>query len=349
VILFGLRDIGGVNACMSAMEFLNNKGLRIAVYAEKPAYERVKDKFGFTYRGSIDDVLDFVEPSLVVTTCAMKGGNVPIRFTGRAKLRKIPVVLVEDMWSAHIASDWIILPDGVCVVDEFAKSLIQRSWPNFPDSKIHITGAPVFDMPVNFKDGPAKNKLREKLGLNENWPVIFFPGTGLISGMSGIIRMLVEALNELAIPAYLILRDHPSVPAVKSSEYRIELTKLNTVKVEDSSALTSAEVNEGADIVVGTFSTMTVEACYMRKPVLILWSPEIRRTLMEGTNNILSEWPITGFGAAMKAESTAETRECLKKIFAGDTKQMLESQLKHCRTDGLSANRIAETILKYYQ
>ncbi len=348
MILVGLRDVGAVNVCLPVIEKLSDWRFPWYIYAEGVAYERLKDGFTFITTDPIDNVFDSLNPSLVVATCATKGGDVPINLTEKAKRRNLPVVLVEDMWSAHSAFTWDILPDEVCVTDEFSKSLVLMSWPNYPEFHIHITGTPVFDKCIDVDTEAAKHKLRTTLNLNESWPIVFFPGTGLVSGMAEVIQMLVIALNSLHIPVYLILRDHPSVPPSETLKYREALGKLKIGRVIDSSKLNSNEVNAGSDIIVGTFSTMTVEACYMRKPVLIIWTPEISRVLMEATST-LSEWPITNLGAAFKAKNVYEIMTCLGKIISGCTSEMIQAQQKHFLADGLSANRIAKTIVSYYR
>lgn len=349
MILFGLRDVGSVNACLPVINILKEREFPVSVYAEGLAYERCKDKFTVIPEIIMDDLLDSVRPSLVVVTVATPGGAVPIDLTIKAKQRNLPVVLLEEMWSGHSAFVWDILPDGVCVTDEFSKSLILKSWLNYPESHIHITGSPVFDKFVDIDVGSARHKLRDSLGLSENWPVVFFSATGLVKGMIRIIQMLVEALNGLNIPVYLILRDHPSITFSEASEYREALKDLKTGQVVDSSKLNSNEVNAGSDIVVGTFSTMTVEACYLRKPVLIISTSEINQLLAESTNNALSQWPLINLGAALKAGSVDEIKNCLNQIIAGDTAEMFKAQRKHFQTDGFSADRIANVILKYYR
>lgn len=350
MILFGLRDVGSVNACLPVIEKLKKEGFPISVYAEGASYECLKGKLSLIAQCPMDYLLDSVSPSLVVATCATTGETIPIDLTVKAKQRNLPVVLVEDMWAAHNVFEWERLPDGVCVMDEFAKSLIRQSWPNYTESCIHKTGSPIFDKFADMDVRTARHKLRDSLGLSKNWPIVFFPATYPVRGMIKIIQMLVEALNGLNIPVYLILRDHPSITfSSEASEYRKALKNLKTGQVVDSSKLNSNEVNAGSDIVVGTFSTMTVEACYLRKPVLIISTSEINRLLAESTNNALSQWPLINLGAALKAGSVDEIKNCLNQIIAGDMANMLEAQRKHFQTDGLSAVRIANVILKYYR
>jgi len=348
VILFGLRDIGSINACLPVINILKDKEIPVSVYAEGVASKYLKDKLVFFSECQTDDLLDFTRPSLVVATAANKGGTVPIGLTVEAKQRNLPVVFVEEMWSGHSAFQWKVLPDGVCVMDEFAKSLILRSWPNYPESHIHITGSPVFDKLVSVQTNIDRYYLRKNLGLSEDWPIVFFPGLNPVSGMIQAVPMLVESLNDLGIPVYLVLRDHPTVSFTEAAIYHGFLKNLRIGKVIDSSKLATNEVNAGSDIVVGVFSTMTVEACYLRKPVLTIWTPEIGRLLLEITNNNLTEWPIVNLGASLKAESVGEIKNCLRKIFSGDTATMLDAQQKHFKTDGLSGVRVAKAILSYY-
>lgn len=354
MILFGLRDVGSGNACLPAVKILKDKGILVSVYVEGSAYQRFKDQFSFISECKMDDLLDLVRPSLVVVTSAQVGGAVPIDLTIKAKQRNLPVVLVEDMWASHSAFKWSILPDGVCVMDEFAKNLILQSWPGYLESRIYVTGAPVFDKFVNIQTESSKPKLREVFDLHDKWPIVFFPGQ--VWGMTQAITMLVEALNGFD-PVYLILKDHPTLTLPNTSneykriyaEYREVLKNLKTGIIVDSGKLTSQEVIMGSDIVVGMYSTMTVEACYMRKPGIIIWTPEISQSLLKALNNTLVEWPIMSLGAFLKAESVEEIKSCLRKIFAGDTGAMLQAQQKHFKADGLNGERVANAILSYYR
>jgi len=357
VILFGLRDAGSINACLPVITVLKDKGIPVSVYAEGLAPEHLKDKLVFIPECKVGDLLDFVGPVLVVVTVANRnqGGSIPIDLNNEAKRRNLPTVLVEEVWGGHAASRWNILPDGICVCDEFAKHLILKSWPDYPKVHVHVTGMPVFDKYFEVKTNIARYKLRNTLGLNENWPVVFFAGQAW--GMPQAVKMFVEAVNSFDKPFYLILADHPAVTFPKATdefkkiylEYRKELDYLRVGEVIDHGDFTSGEIMAGSDLVVGIYSTMTVEACYLRKPVLIIWTPEIGQSLIKARNNIMAEWPIVSLGAALKAESTKEIKSCLQKIFAGDTVATLKAQQKHFRTDGLSGERVAKAILSYYK
>ncbi|MBI2057846.1 MAG: hypothetical protein HYT63_02590 [Candidatus Yanofskybacteria bacterium] len=314
MILFGLRDIGPANACLPVFKILNQRGLPVVIYAEGPAAEYLKNKTSFVTRCKITDLLDSVRPSLVVITPSTIGGAIPISLINEAKKRNLPVILFEDLWSGHSCSEWNVLPDAVCVVDSFAKKLVRESWLGYPESNIHITGGPVFDKFVNIQTGPAGYKLRKTLDLSKNWPVIFFPGE--VFGMTQAVQMLVEALNGLNVPVYLILRDHLKITSPEASdeykqiylEYCGALKNLKAGIVINSSKLTSDEVNSGSDVVVGICSTMLVEACYMCKPVLHIWTPEIGQALFEVASNTFAEMPTTNLGAALKAESVEEIK-----------------------------------------
>ena len=169
--------------------------------------------------------------------------------------------------------------------------------------------------------------------------------------------MFIEALNGFDAPVYLILKDHPTITLSKATdeykrifvEYQEVLKNLRVGMIVNSSDLTSQEVCAGSDIVVGMYSTMTVEACYMRKPMLTIWTPEIEQSLLKVLNNTLSEWPLSNLGASLRAGTVPEIKNCLQKIITGDTAAMLNAQQKHFQADGLSGHRVAEAILSYYK
>ena len=274
MILFGLRDVGSANACLPVIKILKDQRVFVSVYAEGAVAERFKGQIEFVTGLTMDSLLDLVKPSLVVVTCAVVGGAVPLGLAREAKNRNLPVVFIDEMWAGFGAFEWDIFPDGVCVCDEYAKELILKSWTGYLETGIHVTGSPVFDKFHRTWPEAAKDKLRKNLRLKKKWPVVFFPGQ--IDGMVEAISVLVEALNRGDRPAYLIQRDHPRITFSGASdsnkiiyaEYKEKLKTLKLGEVIDSSKLTSDEVLAGSDIVVGIYSTMTVEACYLRKPVI---------------------------------------------------------------------------------
>lgn len=354
MILFGLRGVGSGNACLPAVKILKET-VPVSVYAEEPAFSRFRDHFDLIPESEWEGLLDRFHPSLVVATCATIGGNIPKHLIHEAKKRNLPVVLVEDNWNSHSSFDWPILPDGVCLVNEFAKKLLLQSWPRYPESNIHITGAPVFDKYSKAQTENAGSRLRRFLCLDEDWPVVFFIGENW--GMPQAVSMLVYALNIINLPVYFILRDHPTMVAPNApdeykhlyAEYHDVLKKLWVGPVIDSRELTSNEVLAGSDVVVGICSTMLEEACYLRQPVINVWTPEIGQILFDKARYTYEEQPITYLGASLKAESVKEIRSCLQRILAGDTVAMLQAQQKHFQTDGLSGERVAKAILNYYK
>lgn len=355
MILFGLRDMGSVNACLPVVTILKDKGISVSVYAETPAYERLRDVSVIAIgKCETRNLFDSVKPSLVVVTPSTVGGTIPVGLTDGAKQKKLPVILIEDLWSGHSCSRWNSLPDAVCVVDSFAKNLIQDSWPAYSGSRIHITGSPVFDKFAKVNTVKIKSQLREILKLKESWPIIFFVGD--VFGMVEAISIFVEALNKLETPVYLILGDHPKIilPDAPDEFKRIygeyhEALKSLKMPIIKPDKLTSNEILAGSDVVVGICSTMMVEACYLRKPVLGIWTPKIGQALFKIAQNTFSDLPINKLGASMKAENVREIRDCLRKIIKGDTSAMRKAQEKHFKADGLNGNRIAETILDYYK
>lgn len=356
MVLFGLRDIGSVNACLPVITILKDRGIPVSVYAEGAALDRLAGSLALITKQDINSLLESIVPLLVIVTPSTPtpGAIVPIELTDRAKQKNIPVIFVEDNWSGHSSQSWNFMPDAVCVVDDFARKLVKKSWPYYPESNIHVTGAPVFDKFVSVDRESAKHKLRVALNLNENWPVIFFAGE--VWGMTEAVPMFIKALNNLGVPIYLILRDHPNIVLSDApdefkriySKYSESLKNLKIGEIIDSRKLTSEEVNSGADVVVGICSTMLVEACYMRKPVLSIWTPEIGQALFEVAQNTFAEMPITNLGSALKAESVDEIKSCLRQILDGNTISMAKAQEEHFKTDGLSGRRLAEAILKYY-
>lgn len=358
MLLAGVKDIGSANAVFPILRELQKNSHNILVYADGVSAEKFKDEYPIiSALCPLEKVLDWFSYEYDIRAAILgissAGGVVPVAFTNTCKKRRIPVIAVEDYWASHCMVDFEELPDIVCVQDELAKSLLLESWGSrgYYSNQVIVTGQPAFD---HFKDTncrSANKQLRESLKLDKSWPIIFFPGQ--IYGMAEALMIVIEALNSIGRPVYFIIRDHPRVSSLNAAEelrqiykaYKDVPSKLNIGQLIDSSGLKSSDLcTAGADIVVGIYSTILVEACYMRKPTIVIWTPDGQAGLEMESGNNLHRNPVAVSGAALEVSSSFDLIKAINLVYSGDISDMCNAQALHCKADGQSAIRVAQVI-----
>lgn len=358
MLLAGIKDVGSANAVFPVLRELQKNSRNILVYADGVSAEKFKDEYPLISAScSFEKVLDWFSyehgVSAAILGISSAGGVIPVAFTNVCKKRGIPIIAVEDYWASHCMVNWEELPDLVCVQDDFAKRLLLESWGfrGYSSNQVIVTGQPAFD---RFKDTDcrsANKQLRQSLKLNQDWPIIFFPGQ--IYGMAEALPIVVDALNSISRPVYFIMRDHPRVSSPNATQefkqiykvYKDIPDKLNIGQLVDSSSLKSSDLcNAGADIVIGMYSTMLVEACYMRKPTIVVWTPDGQAGLEMESDNKLHKNPIAVLGAALEVSSLSDLIKAFNLIYNGDISDMCNAQKLHCKADGQSATRVVRVV-----
>lgn len=359
MLLAGIKDIGSANAVFPVLHELQKNSHDILVYADGVSAEKFKDEYPLISASCPPEkVLDWFSYkygiSAAILGISSPGGVIPTTFTNACRNRKIPIVAVDDYWASHcMMINWEELPDMICVQDELAKNLLLESWGSrgYCSNQVIVTGQPAFD---RFKDTDcrsANKQLRTLLKLDKGWPIIFFPGQ--IYGMAEALLIVVEALNSISRPVYFIMRDHPRVASPNATEefkqirraYKDVLSQLNVGQLVDSSSLKSGDLcTAGADIVIGIYSTMLTEACYMRKPTIVVWTPDGQVGLEMESGNNLHRNPVAVSGAALEVFSSFDLIKAINLVYSGDISDMRNAQELHCKADGQSAIRVARVI-----
>ena len=356
-IIFGIKFMGGANAVLPvAKEALKNKD-DITVFADTngPAYAKLasSDLLVVLSNYAPDKFLDFFKPDAVVVSSMCTNDPVNLQLLWEAKKRSIKTVLVEDFWGDYGIKRWHgNYPDLICVQDAFAKDLVLSAWSGYIDNQVRITGQPGFDCLHQIDRQEAKKNLRKKFNLHFDCPIIYF--SGFEDGMTEALSITVDALNEVDKPVYFFLRHHPRVLAPNAPEEVRKIPqacqditkKLRRGWVLDSMALTTTEeVYSGADMVVGTLDSVSlIEACYLGIPCVAIQTETRRKALSEGTDGLLSTFPLCRVGACLEGSDMKELKECFSQILSGNTTEMLTAQKSYCLSDGQSASRVYAVI-----
>jgi 1,2-diacylglycerol 3-beta-galactosyltransferase len=141
-------------------------------------------------------LIAYVQPDVIVSIHPMLN-HVTIEAIAELGL-KIPfLTVVTDLISVHYS--WFAPgADGYIVPTEHARTLYLRR--GLDPAKVHVLGMPIdpkFTLPL-----PSREELQQRLGLEENLPVILLVGGG--DGAGGL-RSAVHAISQARLPAQLLV------------------------------------------------------------------------------------------------------------------------------------------------
>ena len=351
-IMVCMRQIGGANAVIPVARKLRQAGNQVSFYSQGVADKRFSTEFPLIFADQlhVSRALSWISPDVVLIECVSPEEKdvIPLYVVNEVVERNIPVVVVQDFWGSGLSIPWENRPDVICVQDELAEKLVRSAWLE-RDYGVEITGQPAFDNMGDIDCEGAEMELRAMFDLKENWPIVHYNAG--YKGTADSISTLVQALNYFQQPVYLFIRFHPRMMDINASEaWKAEYQRyqeLNPVLKYGQAINTSGKdlsdlINAASRIVAGTYPTMIVQACYLRKACLSIMNEVAQKQFEIESSGILKAFPPTMLGCCYEATSVDETVKCLEKIFNGET--LWEAQKKHFVSDGKSAERVAEIV-----
>lgn len=345
VILAVCKDVGGANALLPVMDVL---GINYQIRWIAQENGRGKDVLG-----SLGYNFEFYSPSsqiskdnvvaVVSSMCSTAGQDLVKSFRGYC-----PIVTIQDQWTAGLNDVWTDVenrPNYVLVNDELDKKFVLKAWPDFNKDRVVITGYPALDKYLDFDVQAAKKRVKDKLPLTENKPIILFAGQWWQTGHA--ITELVSVLNELGVDTYLIARPHPAMKDNTPEEVPLweqALAEFRSGTLVDSSSYKNiSDLIAVSDLVLSMYSTTLNEAAILRLPnIAILYPDHGFKVYAEGSK--LDEYPMVSLGCTAKAQDRQELRELVRVGLGGNLNLHL-AQEKTFQLDGKNALRAAKLIL----
>jgi hypothetical protein len=205
-----------------------------------------------------------------------------------ARAAAVGSIGVLDFWSHYrerfIAVDGsLVLPDVFAVMDERARGEMIAC--GFPAEALRVTGQPAFDALGSYLDPALRDRARHRVrtlaGAGEGHAVVLYASQPLAALYRRETLGFVEAeVLDLLVPALarvldrrrrdgvLLVKPHPrdgelAVPVSPSPRLRVQLLP----RADDDEPRLLAL---GSDLVTGMSSTLLLEACFLRQPVLSL-------------------------------------------------------------------------------
>lgn len=258
------------------------------------------------------------------------------------------IFAVQDFWGARMQTDWADpqhRPDYLLVNDQVAVEIAKTAWTDFDPERIVITGSPAFDQLSRIDVAEQSIAVRKQLGLKDGIPIVLFGGQ--LAGSGEALLELVNVLNTTGSRVNLIARKHPRMAEDAPGEERkwIEALANSTgCFLVDSSTYDPQSLIAAADVVVSMYSTMLVEAAYLRKPnIAILYDDLGKPQLVADTGGVLQEFPPAQLGCTAKAANRHDLYDLVLKALDG-TMNLRVAQEQHFVLDGQNADRAATFI-----
>lgn len=297
-------------------------------------YEEVADAKAFLKENNNSDLL-------ITTMCS--GGGV-----GRdlVELVEVPVVALQDFWGARLATDFAngrYRPDIICVNDQFGADIVRSVWKDAEGVRVVVTGYPRFDTLAGLDVGAAGRRGRELLSITDDRPVVFYPGQVWHAGET--LLKLVTELNNYP-HCHLVATRHgrmmEELHEVEHWEKARETFLGEWHEVTDFSHIT--DVIAAANLVVGQYSTLQVDAAVLGRPIIsVLESNAGAERFRMETGGVVNEFPLVTLGCSTKAESIEELKKLVAMALEGGL-HLEEKQREVFRLDGKNAERAVEAI-----
>lgn len=234
-----------------------------------------------------------------------------------------------------------LLPDRVGVLDNIA--LADMLAEGFPADRLEVTGNPHFD------DLPAKamaftkekrNEILQKIGLSGD-TLFFFGGNAFKNANSNagyywdldIVRIIAQSLQGLGNVGTAV-RLHPRMPDDQKQEIAdfIQNSGANMKLVTDIDSQTLALV---ADLVIVAFSTLGLEAVFMRRPCVSAQPGSVKE------NDVLI---VSNKGVIPVGYTAQDCRQLLIKAADPEYRRQLLEMSSGFATDGKATERVVQLV-----
>lgn len=364
-------DAGPANNVGPVIRCLHKMGVYPHVYAAGPAEDVLKN-LDIEFRPytnarelvsahAQDDVLLY---SAIDCNTTMPGAEIAAELEARDIHWLIH--LQNDMWGGGLYKNYEwknICPARFYANDPLDAKMAITAFPFIHPSDALITGWPWLDKYRDRSKIPAlAQSLTARLEISGNMPIIFYAGQLQRTGEA--FASLVRAIISLDKPVHLIARLHPAMLPSRDpdgkwlTEYHIHENAARDFQEWGKGRYSMCNGPDGyplpeqialADVVVGMFSTVLLEASAWRKQTIALLYPEVGlQEWREVTLGVMPEFPLTELKCASKADSDETLQRLLSMGYTGELEdQQRPNQETHFHCDGENAQRIASDIFDH--
>ena len=346
-LLVSSRDPGSGNALLPVIENLSHDpGLEIDIVTDGRAQEifqknlKTQDITPEEMFLKADKVIG--RPKVILMDRSLEMG---IDTYTAATFPEVPKILLGDHYNnptkflSELIARNLPLPEKICVMDEAAKKLITKKFPELAD-RIEITGQPAFDRFVQEDTEKIAQLVKEKLGLQSTDKLVSFMST---RDEPEKIRQVAEAIRELANDFYLAFRRHPR-DNVSYENYRQIFTDAG-IRLLDTEKFSTNDIGAASDLILTTWSTEGLHGIYRRKPTVHLVDRNFR--IPDGLD--LPLIPVK-LGASVGIKKADQLKEILPQLLDANSElnnSLREKMEQNYPADGKNAERVANVVRQY--
>lgn len=284
-------------------------------------------------------------PNLLITSMC-SGGGIGRMLISAFRSDGVPTVALQDFWGARLKTDWAdpeYHPDIICVNDGVGKGLVFENWD--VETRVAVTGYPSLDAlsRINREEGAKVG--REKLGITDDLPIVFYPGQIWHAGRT--LYEVVTILNRLNARCHLVASKHSRMGEAPEEE---QFWFLAQEKFRGTFHLFTdfryvREVVLSSKVVVGMYSSLQIEAAALGIPVVSVLYPEYGAyQFRKETGGVMYEFPLVTLGCSTIARTPRLLAYNLDKALTSDL-GLRANQERVFRLDGRNAERVAWAAL----
>lgn len=318
-ILFATKDIGGTRPVVALAFEAKKRGHEIYVVAEgkgipqwnaagiTPNIIGSDDPITNPWMLDVEELFADVRPDVVVC-----GQSSPINYEDvigiRANMLGVPLISATDFWAGVRRTKAI--PDLLLVLDEvdarLAEDTLAERSGKISGFNIVIVGNASYPSTSHVSEG-VKTAMAD---LHKRFDMIFMYAGASPEPTTAELTLLIGCLEKTYGNWCLIPRFHPKYAGAtrgKSDRPYSELWEDMLLHFGDRivsvpEAESSDQLAGFCDLTLSGFSLSSIPAVVAAKPVVSLWTPETRASLLAQSN--LDEFPLSELGCAVKIESS---------------------------------------------
>jgi len=286
-ILFVFSDPGGAKPILSLIEQSRLDDYLVISDRTYSFYNNFKVQV-LICDNNFEEFIDRFRPSLIFTGTSYRS-DIEKKFISLAKSKNIPSISFIDHWTAirkrfeNEAGD-MVLPDYIWVIDNRARQLCISQ--GIEKNKIVISGNPYHKWLLHWKPEISKKDFLEQAGIVSEYSKLLLYGPDPLSNINGTgiygfdeysaTKEIVDVFLEnrrLSDKWQVIVLAHPNQDRKKLADSFSGCRNFSLLKEE-------VNVNHAiyfADIVMGFFSSLLIEADIMNKPILRFFSKPLAK------------------------------------------------------------------------
>lgn len=294
-ILVIFSDPGGAKPCLSICESIDTLDLLVISDREYVFYNDFKSKVKVIKRNKeIIKYIDEFKPDIVLTGTSYTSD---IERKAIAHCKKIEIFTISfiDHWTSisdrFLTNERMNFPDEIWVLDERAKQIAIEE--KIAKNKLFIAGNPYHVWLKNWKPKINRKQFYHNLHIDETKKMILF-APDPISNVNGIekfgfdefvaSRKLIECIREtdkeFKDSYHFLIKMHPNQCVKKLVEIFKDNNNFTILPLE-------VDTNQSiyfADIVMGFFSSLLIEANIMNKPIIRFLDSQLANDPFKGLN-----------------------------------------------------------------